>query len=329
MGKTNFQDLTGRIFGRLKVIERDEDYISPNGYHLIRWKCVCECGNEVCVLASDLRNGDTKSCGCYKKEELRKNVTKDLTGMVFGRLTVMSRSDDVVGKNGINNITWLCLCSCGNEIVLKASSLNQKRPTLSCGCLEKDVIKKRNLEQTEKLKKELIGKEFGRLFVIKMNGYKKNKNGKKSSLFYCKCECGNFVTVVGTQIKNGSVKSCGCLLESYMASFLKKYFEKYFDAIIEYGAFKNPKTGKSLYFDIYLPNEKVFIEIHGKQHYEYNGYYHKTKEDFLKAQNRDKVKKKYAQKNGLYIEIDARKEISEEEVLKNIILTIEKHSNKG
>ena len=66
-------DLTNQTFGRLKVIQRAEDYISPQGKHLIRWLCECGCEehNKVIVNASCLRSGHTKSCGCLQKEKAR------------------------------------------------------------------------------------------------------------------------------------------------------------------------------------------------------------------------------------------------------------------
>lgn len=66
MGK--FIDLTGKKFGRLTVIKRDEDYVSPKGVHSIQWLCKCDCGKEKIVDGSSLRSQYTKSCGCYNRE---------------------------------------------------------------------------------------------------------------------------------------------------------------------------------------------------------------------------------------------------------------------
>lgn len=57
-------DMTGRVIGRLSVIGECGRY--ANGEVL--WRCHCECGNEVTVIGSSLRNEHTTSCGCYKRE---------------------------------------------------------------------------------------------------------------------------------------------------------------------------------------------------------------------------------------------------------------------
>ena len=69
-------DLTGKRFGRLIVIERAENYISPQGQARKRWLCKCDCGNDVIVPASALINGESKSCGCLQKEIAKNTFTQ-------------------------------------------------------------------------------------------------------------------------------------------------------------------------------------------------------------------------------------------------------------
>lgn len=78
MKKSQKQDLTGQIFGRLKVVAQDGWYITPStGDRTAKWQCVCDCGNYKVVQVSQLRNGHTKSCGCYRKElRISKNKTQ-------------------------------------------------------------------------------------------------------------------------------------------------------------------------------------------------------------------------------------------------------------
>lgn len=61
-------DLTGQRFGRLTVIERAKNYVSPNGRQAARWICLCDCGNKTTVVGGDLRTGRTRSCGCFEQE---------------------------------------------------------------------------------------------------------------------------------------------------------------------------------------------------------------------------------------------------------------------
>lgn len=59
-------DLTGKKFGRLRVVNRADDYISPKGYVAVNWLCKCDCGNTPIVRGCNLKSGLTKSCGCEK-----------------------------------------------------------------------------------------------------------------------------------------------------------------------------------------------------------------------------------------------------------------------
>ena len=58
----NGQDLTGMVFGRLKVIA--DSGVRKNQKKV--YICLCDCGNETHVVAGALKSGGTKSCGCLK-----------------------------------------------------------------------------------------------------------------------------------------------------------------------------------------------------------------------------------------------------------------------
>lgn len=58
-------DLTGQKFSRLTVIKRDTETESKG----VKWICKCDCGNITSVASCHLRNGHTKSCGCYNVEK--------------------------------------------------------------------------------------------------------------------------------------------------------------------------------------------------------------------------------------------------------------------
>jgi hypothetical protein len=62
------KDITGQIFGRLKVVALHEQH--PSGRCL--WKCVCECGEVRIVRGGNLASGNTRSCGCARNEATRR-----------------------------------------------------------------------------------------------------------------------------------------------------------------------------------------------------------------------------------------------------------------
>ena len=65
-------DLTGRRFGKLSVIKEAANYNVKRG---IAWECLCDCGNSSISLSYTLLNGNAKSCGCLRKETMRKIST--------------------------------------------------------------------------------------------------------------------------------------------------------------------------------------------------------------------------------------------------------------
>ena len=87
-------DLTGKRFGRLTVIER---VISKPGCTNARWLCKCACGNEITVLGTTLRRGESKSCGC-----LRADLSK-------GKMTTHGKSNDRIARIWYN-MKNRCLC---------------------------------------------------------------------------------------------------------------------------------------------------------------------------------------------------------------------------
>lgn len=131
------KDLTGQRFGRLVVIERAPNKITPKGQSKTMWKCICDCGNECVVSATNLRFGKTQSCGCLQKTS-RLGQIRDLTGQKFGRLYVVERADDKYDKYGRHTM-WRCVCDCGNETVVGTSSLTCGNTT-SCGCYFSEII---------------------------------------------------------------------------------------------------------------------------------------------------------------------------------------------
>lgn len=59
------QDLIGKRFGRLVIVERAENAKSGAA----RWRGQCDCGGIAVSVAASLRRGASLSCGCLRKEK--------------------------------------------------------------------------------------------------------------------------------------------------------------------------------------------------------------------------------------------------------------------
>ncbi len=62
----NVKDMTGKTFGRLKVMEK----VPHEPCERIYWKCECSCGVTKDVSGTSLRSGHTKSCGCLSADKV-------------------------------------------------------------------------------------------------------------------------------------------------------------------------------------------------------------------------------------------------------------------
>jgi hypothetical protein len=299
------EDLIGKIFGKLTVLERVDDHIFPSGQRGARWSCECSCGQTgpFPVLASSLKAGTTTSCGCFVRDFMREKHLKDLTGMTFGRLTVIERADDYVRTSGRRESCWSCECSCPNKTrkTIVGSSLTSGH-TISCGCYGKEMARASRFT-------DLSGQVFGKLTVIRLDASKKRIH------WLCRCFCdGKIISVDTASLNNGHTTSCGCSSESLIATQLKSYFTENYNAKTEYKLMKNPDTGWWLKCDIYVP-KNIYVEIHGRQHYEFIEHFHSTLEGFEYQQYKDKLKRDWCENQGVYIEIDLRKIKTTEQAL--------------
>lgn len=76
--KQKYEDLSGKRFDRLLVVEFAYRKKYKCGSSQVFWKCKCDCGNEVFVSAQHLKDGRTHSCGCYFKD-LKPNIKHGMT----------------------------------------------------------------------------------------------------------------------------------------------------------------------------------------------------------------------------------------------------------
>ena len=237
---------------------------------------------------------------------------KDLTGQIFGKLTVKERLESKRGKTGRSIPQWLCICECGNEKIASSSSLTTGHCT-SCGCARRN---------------DIVGKKFGKLTVLKYletKSFGQQKSGECATYYLCKCECGETTVVSYGNIVSGHTKSCGCLhnsaqeavithcLKESRITFAKEYIFADFIA----------SSGRRFRFDFALFDSEnkllALIEYQGKQHFieepdmpEYGK---------LQREYSDKIKKEYCESKNIPLYYITWEENTEEK-LKEILQAV-------
>lgn len=76
------EDLTGRRFGRLVVVERVSNIGKDRA-----WSCQCDCGKKTVVRSRHLKHGCVVSCGCHRiSVTIKRNKETAKHGESTGRL---------------------------------------------------------------------------------------------------------------------------------------------------------------------------------------------------------------------------------------------------
>ena len=213
---------------------------------------------------------------------------KNEIGNIYGYLTVIARAEN----DKDNRAQWLCKCKCGNEVIVRGKSLRNGN-TKSCGCYQKERAAQSNMDRVG----NLVGQRFGKLQIISEAGFITHTNGKRSRIYNCLCDCGNYCQIQHQYLAFGDTTSCGCIRskgEFQIEQLLKEHninFQR------EY-SFENLKDKLSLRFDFAIFNNKNellgLIEYQGEQHYcKSNGFY---SEDLIKH---DKMKIDFCNKNNI------------------------------
>lgn len=282
------QDKTGQKFGHLTVIRLSEKRHPKN--NKILWECLCDCGNPeiIYVTTGNLTQGYKTSCGCVKKQQLiriQQNNKKDLTKQTFGKLTVISEVENSSPPK------WNCRCECGKTIVVSSRALLRKERT-SCGCKRKE------------LRKNLVGKRFGKLLVIRRDDNYIAPSGQELVRYKCKCDCGSEVSILATSLQQGLTQSCGCLRSTGEMVIKQFLLENNINFQTEY-KIQECKDKKPLPFDFCIfdnsNNIKFLIEVQGKQHYQpcFHNDPIKGQQALELQQQHDLIKQTYCLKNNI------------------------------
>lgn len=113
----------------------------------------------------------------------------NLVGQKFNKLTVLKEVSKEQRLHGL--VTWLCQCDCGKTTLATTKDLRSGNKK-SCGCLYSN---------------DLVGQKFERLTVLEATDLRKHH----STVWKCKCDCGNICYATSEGLRTGDNKSCGCL----------------------------------------------------------------------------------------------------------------------
>ena len=222
----------------------------------MRWHCKCSCGVEKDVLTRDLANKSSKSCGHDRNYHI---IRKDITGEKFGELTVLKYS----GKDNM----WTCKCSCGNIKDIHRDSLMTGK-TRSCGCLK------------EKMRAETLLEKYGETNTIRVTRPREEWQilalDNKKVFVELLDTIGHKITIMELSrildVREGIIKdriaSYGLQDRVVVGEYRgESNLEIEICTFLEEAGFKIEKHNRDILYgqelDIYIPNERVAIEVNG------------------------------------------------------------------
>ena len=216
------------------------------------------------------------------KKERQSKPRVDLAGKMFGRLKPLYY---------IKGGKWHCQCQCENKTELDVDTRNlNSGHTQSCGCLQKEKASQNTIDMSDYEDENII--------VLKRDGSSETQIAK----WKCLCKhCGNIFTTQGSHIRNGAIKSCGCVHSQNEQQITKLLLENNINFATQY-TFSDLKglNGGRLRFDfaIFKDNKlSHLIEYNGAQHYICpQGEWAKS---FEQLQAHDKLKQEYCKKNNI------------------------------
>lgn len=258
------------------------------------------CHNKFLARKNHVGCGKTQSCGCLKGEVTRKRnrAGHDLTGQVFGHLTVLRRADEMKSEKDRHDV-YECVCDCEehNHVFVPSNHL-QSGLTTSCGCVHKATMR-------QILMKDLTGQKFGHLTVLHQAPDHISAGNNKSIAWHCRCDCidgkHRYLDVQATDLSSGKRIACSvCTKRMSHGEILVHDILKEFNIeFITQKTFDDCKSdiGGYLKFDFFLPSENICIEYDGEQHYHDNGVFDKVwtseRSSYQSLHRRDLIKNEW------------------------------------
>lgn len=145
----------------------------------------------------------------YLNQKLSQRKCAEILNVSHGSISWLFKKHKIKSRNQLNGLLsyknpqgkkssgWK-----GGKIKVKCDSCNKEIELFPCQVKSKNYCNK----QCKSKLSDLTGQKFGLLTVIKK--VKNNKYGQPQWL--CKCDCGNEKIILGSSLKSGNTKSCGC-----------------------------------------------------------------------------------------------------------------------
>lgn len=143
---------------------------------------------------------------------------KDLSGMKFGRLTVVEFS----GLDRHGKALWKVKCDCGTEKIVLSRALTFGN-SMSCGCMQREMA-------SDLKRQDITGKRFGRLVAIEIT----QRVCGTSRIWKCQCDCGNITEASVSCLNSKHTTSCGCYRK-----------EQLLKSVVTHGMSRTPEYARS------------------------------------------------------------------------------------
>lgn len=214
---------TGTRFGRLSV---QSLFIRIGGRN--HWNCLCDCGNQKVVDEYSLKNGVTRSCGCFATESKRSRFIthghskkgststtyNSWAGMIQRTTNPKYRYYYNYGGRGISVCDrWknsfesflkdMGECPPNKSLDRYPNNDGNYEPGNCRWATRKEQSDNRRVRKDHM---DLTGQKFHYLLVLEFSHYLRS-----DAYWNCICDCGNTKTVSGQSLKRGETKACGCM----------------------------------------------------------------------------------------------------------------------
>lgn len=115
-------DMTGQRHYRYVLLERlPPTPAKSGGRPRLQYRCLCDCGKEFITDSSNIRKGNTKSCGCYRTERLRqerKPAKEVALGQFVDDYSRRARDQGIpwaLSRDELSSLIFSPCHYCGNE----------------------------------------------------------------------------------------------------------------------------------------------------------------------------------------------------------------------